>query len=277
MGTGKIFCAQFSPVPLLGLDEPTILENIQGAKFCPWGKEMDENIAKESAGLMVALHGRPFTSFPFHERLLDNLAQQGLHKTTIIQDLFLLPALRGQDIVVQAKRGSGKALGYILVLLERLLQEKEFGHKARSIVLVTEEDRAQKLSALAQGLAEGLTLRVSPFAAQDNLPEEQLKALEQGAELIFTTPYWLNRALARNLMPSGQVREYAFQLTDLARQLNAFAGSLKAQRRGIPKPETKIREEAQKYVPDFAKREQPLPLFTEEELEWLETVVEVRD
>ncbi len=217
-----------------GLDEPAILENIQGAKFCPWGKKMGEAIPKESEGLMVALHGRPFTSFPFHEKLLNNLAQRGLHKTTIIQDLFLLPALRGKDIVVQARRGSGKALGYILVLLERLLQEKEAGHTARSIVLVTEEDRAQKLSALAQGLAEGLKLRASPFAAQDNLPEEQLKALEQGAELIFTTPYWLNRALKWRLVPVNEIK--IIVLDELEDMVRTGPGLLENILRKLPPP-----------------------------------------
>jgi len=106
---------------------------------------------------------------------------------------------------------------------------------------------------------------------------EKLQFLYYARGSVYETKYWLNRALARNLLPSDQVQEDVVQLTDLARQLNAFAGSLKAQRRANPKQETKVREEAQKYVPDFAKREQALPLFTEEELEWLETVVEVRD
>ena len=107
---------------------------------------------------------------------------------------------------------------------------------------------------------------------------EKLQFLYYARGSVYETKYWLNRALARGLLPSDRVQEDAAQLTDLARQLNAFAGSLKAQRRGNPKHETKIREEARKkYVPGFAKREETFPLFTEEELEWLETVVEVRD
>ncbi|MFQ5594976.1 MAG: four helix bundle protein [Anaerolineae bacterium] len=106
---------------------------------------------------------------------------------------------------------------------------------------------------------------------------EKLQFLYYARGSVYETKYWLNRALARDLMPSGQVQGYVSKLTDLARQLNAFAGSLKAQRRGTLKPETKIREESQKYLPELARREQTLPLFTAEELEWLETVVEVRD
>ncbi len=167
---------------------------------------MESAAAPKKQGLLVALHGRPFTGFGLNERLLENLAQRGFYKSTIIQDLFLPPALHGKDVLVKARRGSGKALGYILALLERLYQEKKAGHKARGIVLVTEDQRAQELAALAQELAQGLGLRVSPFAAEENLPEEQLKALEQGAELIFTTPYWLNRALKWRLIPLREVK-----------------------------------------------------------------------
>lgn len=167
---------------------------------------MGEAALKEVEGLSVALHGRPFASFPLHPAILENLAKRGFHKTTIIQDLFLPPALRGQDIIVKARRGVGKALGYSLVLLDRLLRAKTAGHKARGLVLVTSDDRAQALASLTQELAEGLELRVTPFAAKENLPEEQLKAVEQGAEIVFTTPYWLNRALKWRLLPTREIK-----------------------------------------------------------------------
>jgi four helix bundle protein len=52
---------------------------------------------------------------------------------------------------------------------------------------------------------------------------EKLQFLYYARGSLFETKYWLNRALTRDLMPSPQVQDYASQLTDLARQLNAFA------------------------------------------------------
>jgi len=97
---------------------------------------------------------------------------------------------------------------------------------------------------------------------------EKLRFLYYARGSLFETKYWLNRALARNLMSSDEVQQYAARLTDVARQLNAFARSLKAQRRGSSKRSTAVREAVSEYSADDAQ----VPLFTETELEWLETV-----
>ncbi len=95
---------------------------------------------------------------------------------------------------------------------------------------------------------------------------EKLQFLYYARGSLFETKYWLNRARERNLMPPAQVQEYASQLTDLARQLNAFAADLKAKRQGSqPQPKT-VREATTEYVADW-----PLPLLTQEELDWLQT------
>jgi len=95
---------------------------------------------------------------------------------------------------------------------------------------------------------------------------EKLQFLYYARGSLFETKYWLNRARERDLMPPVQVQEYVSQLTDLARQLNAFAADLKVQRQiSQPQPKT-VREIAVEYVADW-----PLPLFTQEELEWLQT------
>ncbi len=95
---------------------------------------------------------------------------------------------------------------------------------------------------------------------------EKLQFLYYARGSLFETKYWLNRARERNLMPLAQVQEYASQLTDLARQLNAFAADLKAKRQGSqPQPKT-VREATTEYVADW-----PLPLLTQEELDWLQT------
>ena len=100
---------------------------------------------------------------------------------------------------------------------------------------------------------------------------EKLQFLYYARGSLFETKYWLNRAQTRDLIPSAQVQDYVSQLTDLARQLNAFTATLKAQRRGSqPQPKT-VREAATAYVTDWLD-DAPIPLFTEEELEWLQTI-----
>ncbi|MGD8996911.1 MAG: four helix bundle protein [Anaerolineae bacterium] len=100
---------------------------------------------------------------------------------------------------------------------------------------------------------------------------EKLQFLYYARGSLFETKYWLNRALARALMPSAQVQDYASQSTDLARQLNAFAATLRAQRQGSRPEPKKVREATPEYS-TVQPGGPPIPLFTEDELQWVQTI-----
>ena len=99
---------------------------------------------------------------------------------------------------------------------------------------------------------------------------EKLQFLYYSRGSLFEAKFWLNRALARELMRADEVKAYAARLSDVARQLNTFANSLKAQRKDS-KPQSKsVRESGVEYVVDELIFDSP-PLFTNTELDWLET------
>ena len=100
---------------------------------------------------------------------------------------------------------------------------------------------------------------------------EKLQFLYYAHGSLFETKYWLNRALARELIPTEQVQDYVSSVTRLARQLNAFASTLKSQRRGDQPQPKAMREAAGEYVTEWV-GDATQPLFTEYELEWLKTV-----
>ncbi|OAG26679.1 DEAD/DEAH box helicase [Thermodesulfatator autotrophicus] len=159
---------------------------------------------REMRPLAVALHGRPFSSFPIHPDLIKVLEERGFTKTTIIQDLVLPQALKGHDVIVKAKRGSGKALTYIIAILDRFLHKTP--QKNEAIVLVTNPERAAELSSFTRELGRTFSFTLTPFAAKEKIPEEQLKAVEREAHLIFTTPYWFNRLLKWRLISPQNVK-----------------------------------------------------------------------
>ena len=97
---------------------------------------------------------------------------------------------------------------------------------------------------------------------------EKLQFLYYARGSLFETKYWLNRSLERRLMLPAQASDYANQLPGIARQLNAFAGSLKSQRKSGSKQASIVRELPADYVADV---DDDLPLFTENELECLQT------
>ena len=93
---------------------------------------------------------------------------------------------------------------------------------------------------------------------------EKLQFLYYARGSLFETKYWLNRAKTRNLMSSMDVEEYVSALTDIAKQLNSFAESLKSQRSSAKS----IREPAAEYQAGLS-GEHPEMLFDESDFQQL--------
>jgi four helix bundle protein len=98
---------------------------------------------------------------------------------------------------------------------------------------------------------------------------EKLQFLYYSRGSLFETKYWLNRALIRDLMLAEEVKDYAGRLTEVARQLNSFAGSLKTQRSGSKLKTKTVREPGAEYAFE-ALSEDANVLFIDDELDWLE-------
>ncbi len=99
---------------------------------------------------------------------------------------------------------------------------------------------------------------------------EKLQFLYYSRGSLFETKYWLNRALARELMRAEEVKDYATRLSDVARQLNTFANSLKSQRKDTKAQSKSISELSAEYVVEDL-FDDSMPLFTDIELSWLES------
>ena len=98
---------------------------------------------------------------------------------------------------------------------------------------------------------------------------EKLQFLYYSRGSLFETKYWLNRALVRKLMQAAEVKDHAARLSDVARQLNSFASSLKLQRSDNKAQSKSIREAVAEYnVISF--QGDSNPLFTDTEFNWLE-------
>lgn len=95
---------------------------------------------------------------------------------------------------------------------------------------------------------------------------EKLRFLYYSRGSLFESKYWLNRAQIRGLMQAEQAKDYAVRLSDVARQLNTFASSLKSQRQETKTQMKTVSEPQADYLIT-----QTTALFTDAELNWLET------
>ena len=100
---------------------------------------------------------------------------------------------------------------------------------------------------------------------------EKVQFLYYARGSLYETKYWINLSQARQLMSVNQAQNYAKQLSELARQLNTFISNLKSQRRNSQSQLKTVGESSIEY-----KKDQPndtvIPLFTEDEIKWLETI-----
>jgi four helix bundle protein len=99
---------------------------------------------------------------------------------------------------------------------------------------------------------------------------EKLQFLYYSRGSIFETKYWLNRTRVRELMDPREVEAYVNRLTEVARQLNTFASSLKMVRNQETKQSKSLREMAAEYQIDFPENSSD-NLFDGDDIIWLQS------
>src|SRR5579859_3205106 len=85
-----------------------------------------------------AAHAVPFRDFGINEAICSGLEAAGIYTTFPIQALTLPLALRGQDIIGQARTGTGKTLAFGIPLLQ-LVDGGTAGKPQALVVVPTRE------------------------------------------------------------------------------------------------------------------------------------------
>jgi four helix bundle protein len=96
---------------------------------------------------------------------------------------------------------------------------------------------------------------------------EKVQFLYYARGSLFETKYWLNRSANRGLLRRDIAQSYANRLTELARQINRFASSLKIQKSELTMSKPKLREERIEY--SFETVSLPLLIFDDEAIVWI--------
>jgi len=118
--------------------------------------------------------------------LLGALAVLGYEEPTPIQAQTIPPLLEGRDLLGEAATGTGKTAAFALPLLQRISGEGERG-VPRALVLVPTRELAMQVSEAIHRYGRGLGARVVPVFGGQPIGR-QLRALEQGADVVVATP-----------------------------------------------------------------------------------------
>ncbi|MEO0049484.1 MAG: hypothetical protein RL556_816, partial [Actinomycetota bacterium] len=126
-----------------------------------------------------------FQDLGIDQDIVEALEAKGITEPFPIQEQAIPVALSGQDIIGQAKTGTGKTFGFGLPLIQKLGKNPEPGAKALVVVPTRE---------LALQVAEDLVLatanRATTVAAiiGGKAFDTQIAELEAGAQIIVGTP-----------------------------------------------------------------------------------------
>ncbi|RBY96770.1 ATP-dependent helicase [Blastococcus sp. TF02-8] len=171
----------------------------------PAPEELEQTV-EELGGAPVAEDSPLFSDFDVHPDIVAALADAGITRTFAIQELTLPLALTGNDLIGQARTGTGKTLGFGVPLLTRVTPPSEGadGVPQALVVVPTRELCVQVARDLGTaGAKRGL--RVQAIYGGRAF-EPQIEALRAGVEVVVGTPGRLLDLAQRGDLILGKVK-----------------------------------------------------------------------
>jgi superfamily II DNA/RNA helicase len=168
--------------------------------------EQIEQTVEELGGAPVAPDSPLFSDFDVHPDIVAALADVGITRTFAIQELTLPLALAGNDLIGQARTGTGKTLGFGVPMLQRVVPPAEGGDGVPQalVVVPTRELCVQVARDLAAaGARRGI--RVQAIYGGRAF-EPQVESLQKGVEIVVGTPGRLLDLAQRGDLILGKVR-----------------------------------------------------------------------
>jgi len=123
------------------------------------------------------------------------LAKAGFQKPSPIQGSLIPLAIDGQDVIGQARTGTGKTAAFAIPILEQL-SPLEDCRDPQAIIVVPTRELADQVGVETERLARGVPTEVAVLAGGKNI-NRQLRQLENGVQIVVGTPGRLHDHLQR--------------------------------------------------------------------------------
>lgn len=144
-----------------------------------------------------------FSELNLRSVLQSNLKKNNFVTPTPVQAQAIPPALEGKDVVATAQTGTGKTLGFVLPLLEKLLAAGTTT-AIKAVILSPTRELAIQINETFQKVASGTGIR-STVVVGGLSETNQLRTIRQGSQVLIATPGRLCDFLQRRLVKLGAV------------------------------------------------------------------------
>ncbi len=173
------------------------------------------NLAESSA----QTENLSFSSLNLREALLNNISSLGYTSMTPVQSKSLPIMLKGQDVIAQAKTGSGKTAAFGLAILNGLSVEN---FTVQSLVLCPTRELAEQVTQALRQLARMMP-NVKILNLSGGMPmRPQLDSLRHGAHIIVGTPGRIQKHLDLGSLLINQLKVLVLDEADRMLDMGFF-------------------------------------------------------
>jgi superfamily II DNA/RNA helicase len=165
----------------------------------------ETEIAPLAARAPVRTDSPAFSDFDVRPEIVDALADVGIVRTFAIQELTLPIALAGNDLIGQARTGTGKTLGFGVPLLNRLNLPGGDAAAPQALVIAPTRELAVQVSGDIAAAGKKLGARVLTIYG-GRAYEPQIDALRKGVDVVVGTPGRLLDLVQQGHLVLGAVR-----------------------------------------------------------------------
>jgi superfamily II DNA/RNA helicase len=164
-----------------------------------------------TAGAPVRTEAPKFSELGVREEIVRALAEAGIERTFAIQELTLPIALAGDDVIGQARTGTGKTLGFGVPLLQRIVTPADGVPQA--LVVVPTRELCLQVTHDITDAGKHLGTRVE--AIYGGRPyEPQIASLRKGVDVVVGTPGRLLDLAEQRHLVLGKVRNLVLDEAD---------------------------------------------------------------
>ncbi|KAI1327148.1 DEAD-domain-containing protein [Xylariaceae sp. FL0255] len=177
----------------------------------------------------------------------------GYENMTEVQSMTINPALKGTDMVAQAKTGTGKTLAFLVPLFQRVLADQpelinptrrqRTSNDIRAIIMSPTRELAEQIGVEARKLAKHTGIIVQTAVGGTRKREALFKMHREGCDVLIATPGRLNDLLSDPQAGVAAPRLQALVLDEADRMLDVgFADELRSITDMLPPPEETQRQ-----------------------------------
>lgn len=152
-----------------------------------------------------------FKALPLNSKLLENLDSLGFHTMTPIQESALPLILENQDVIAQAKTGSGKTATFGLGLLNKLKVENQ---SVQSLVICPTRELAVQVAEELRRLARFIpNVKIITITGGEG-EFRQINSLDHGAHIVVGTPGRLLKFLQKKFLDISKINTLVLDEAD---------------------------------------------------------------